>query len=152
MIGRFLFVFSALFLISPMACADEDPRLAPARQLFDQYVTAEKNFDIASAKLYANNAEICNWRKSSSGDLQKRCIEAPAYKAMIVKFMPLAKEKGDSNTYSDVTFTPYHSKEVHIKAMRYNVLKGYSSPFEMIVGPDPEGHWLITREYSVSQP
>jgi hypothetical protein len=65
--------------------------------------------------------------------------------------MPLAKEKGDRSTYSDVAYTQDRER-VRITATRYSELKKYSSPISLLVGPSDDGKWLIFKELSESRP
>ena len=65
--------------------------------------------------------------------------------------MPLAKAKGDYSIYSNVTFSE-EGQNVRVKATRYSVLKKYSSPLSILIGPNEQGQWLILEELGESQP
>jgi len=78
-------------------------------------------------------------------------MPAPQYKALIRQAMPLAKVRGDTSSYSEVTFTEEGSG-VRIRALRFSNLKKYSSPLSLLVAPDRSGRWLIREELSESQP
>ena len=65
--------------------------------------------------------------------------------------MPLAKARGDLNTYSEVRVAA-EGANVRITAARYSVLKGYTSPISFLVG-ECEGLGLaILEEVSESRP
>jgi hypothetical protein len=78
-------------------------------------------------------------------------MPAPAYKLLIRQAMPLAKQRGDTSTYSDVKFTQ-EGDMVRVTASRYSNLKKYSSPLSLLVGLNKEGVWLIYEELSESRP
>ncbi len=65
--------------------------------------------------------------------------------------MPLAKERGDYSTYSDISFK-LEGANVRVTATRFSVLKKYKSPLSLLVGPTPAGDWRILEELSESRP
>ena len=137
----FIFVVAA-FAASP---------LDDAKKCFDRYVSLEAAFDATAADLYADNANIQNTRTYPTGQKRALTMPAPAYKLLIRQAMPLAKLRGDTNTYSEVKFTQEGDK-VRVTANRFSNLKKYSSPLSLLVGPNKEGVWLIYEELSESQP
>ena len=149
MLKRLLTVCALLLAFAHPALANDEQA---ATELFARYVAADANYDPAVADMYAADADICNWRKYPNGKTQKLCFKAADYKALIVKSMPQAKATGDSNSFTDVTYTVLKEGGVRINATRYNHLKKYSSPIELHVAPNAAGVWEIKREYSVSQP
>jgi hypothetical protein len=78
-------------------------------------------------------------------------MPALSYKSLIRQVMPKAKAAGDLSTYSDVRYTPEDGR-VRISATRHSELKKYASPFSLLVGPGPDGSWLIFEEISESRP
>ena len=140
----------ALFLICAVAAIAGTP-LDDAKKFFDRYVALEAAFDITAADLYHNDAKIQNTRTYPTGQKRVQTMPAPAYKQLIKQAMPLAKERGDTNTYSDIKFAQEGDK-VRVTASRYSNLKKYSSPVSLLVGPNKEGVWLIYEELSESQP
>jgi hypothetical protein len=70
---------------------------------------------------------------------------------LIRNVMPLAKARGDTNTYADISYQQ-QGAHVWIRATRYSALKQYSSPYSLLVGPDASGTWLIYEEQSVTRP
>ncbi len=65
--------------------------------------------------------------------------------------LPLAKLRGDHNTYSDIKFTD-KGNSVLITATRFSVLKNYHSPISLLVARTTSGNWLIIEELSESRP
>jgi len=78
-------------------------------------------------------------------------VPVEQYRQLLAATLPLAEMRGDTNTYSDVTFT-VDGDRVRVKAVRYSNLKHYESPLELLVGPDEEGEWKILEEISESRP
>lgn len=122
-----------------------------ARALFERYKQLEQSFDPSAADLYADDAVIRNKRTYPNGQVRELTMPAPQYKALIRQTMPLAKARGDTSTYSEVTFT-VEGPGVRILATRFSNLKKYSSPISLLVAPDDTGQWLIREELSESQP
>lgn len=122
-----------------------------AKEIFNQYVSLSDKFDPAVADLYSDEAKIQNKRTYPNGEARVMTIEAKKYKALIRTAMPLAKARGDTNKYTDVSYLEKDSK-VTITATRFSNLKKYSSPITLVVGADPEGKWRILEETSQSKP
>lgn len=122
-----------------------------ARTLFDRYVKLEAAFDAGAADLYADDAVIKNKRTYPDGQVRELTLPAAQYKSLIRQAMPLAKARGDTNSYSEITFAN-EGAGVRIQAIRYSHLKNYSSPISLLVAPDSGGRWLIREELSESQP
>ena len=126
---------------------------AKAEQLWSRYVALEAAFDPAVAELYADDAVIRNKRTYPTGQVREMTLPAAQYKALIRTAMPLAKARNDINRYSDCRFTERGTTDrVRIVCSRYSVLKNYTSPVALLVGPGPQGTWLIFEELSESQP
>jgi len=122
-----------------------------AKALFNQYVQSEQSFDPDAAEMYADDAVIKNKRTYPTGQVRELTMPANQYKALIRQAMPLAKLRGDTNTYSEVSFSKEGSK-VRIRATRFSNLKKYSSPISLLVSPDDTGRLLIYEEISESRP
>lgn len=146
--SRFYFVLCLFFGSIQFAHAGS---IDKARELFQEYVTRGTAFDPAAADLYSDSALIRNKRTYPTGQIKELEVPAPQYKSLIRTVMPLAKMKNDHNTYSDVSFAE-EGDNVRIKAARYSVLKKYTSPLSLLVGPNKQGQWLILEELSESQP
>jgi hypothetical protein len=135
--------------VSYLAYAEDE--VAQANRLFDQYVALSAAFDEKVADLYSDTAHIQNTRRYPDGQSRSMSMPALSYKSLIRQVMPKAKAAGDLSTYSDVRYTPEDGR-VRISATRYSELKKYASPFSLLVGPGPDGNWLIFEEISESRP
>jgi hypothetical protein len=142
-------------------CGREEPPARPEggteiqavtpQEFFDRYVKLEHAFDPAAANLYSDDAVIRNTRTYPTGQQRTMTTPAPKYKSLIRKVMPLAKVRGDTNSYKDITYTK-EGDRVRIKATRHSNLKNYDSPISILISQDDNGHWLIVEEISQSQP
>jgi hypothetical protein len=148
---RITVIASFIFLLVCASAFSIDERLGDARKCFDQYAALEAAFDPAVADLCADDAKIQNTRTYPDGRKKVLTMPAPAYKALIRQAMPLAKQRGDSSTYTDITLSQDGDK-VRVTATRFSNLKKYSSPLSLLVAPNKEGVWLIHEELSESQP
>jgi hypothetical protein len=124
---------------------------AVARQLFEQYIALGQAYDARLADLYADAAVIRNKRTYPTGEVRELTMPAPRYKTLIREAMPIAKARGDRNTFSNVRYTSEGAR-VRIHASRFSELKNYTSPISLLVGPSPTGTWLIYEEISESRP
>ncbi len=122
-----------------------------AKKLFERYTDSERTFDPAVTDLYSDEAKIQNKRIYPDGSTRVTTMPAPKYKALIRAAMPLAKQRGDTNTWSEVKYVA-EGERIRITAMRFSNLKKYSSPVSLLVGAAPEGKWLILEELSESRP
>ena len=145
-------------LVSTMCCvvllwaaSSSAAALDDAKVLFEQYVQLEHAFDPAAADLYANDAVIKNKRTYPTGQVRELTMPATSYKTLIRQAMPLAKLRGDTNSYSDISYAN-EGAMVRIRATRFSNLKHYTSPLSLLVSPDEKGRWLIREELSESRP
>jgi hypothetical protein len=147
-------IVSALIVVTVgcrVVSAQDERSIAAARAMFDKYVALERAFDPAMAGLYASDAVIRNKRTYPTGQVREITLPATQYKQLIRQAMPLAKQRGDTNRYSECEYSP-EGERVRIKCTRYSELKKYSSPMSLLVGPGPKGDWLVFEEISESQP
>ena len=124
---------------------------ARAEQLWSRYVALEQAFDPAVADLYADDALIRNRRTYPTGDVREATVPAAKYKELVRQAIPLAKAQHDVSRYSGCTYEAQGAR-VRIVCARFSVLKNYTSPISMLVGPGPGGAWLIFEELSESRP
>ena len=124
---------------------------ARAEQLWNRYVALEAAFDPAVADLYADDAVIRNRRTYPTGEVREATVPATQYKALIRQAIPLAKAKNDLSRYSGCTYTAAEPR-VRIACARFSTLKDYTAPISLLVGPGPDGAWLIFEESSESRP
>ena len=124
---------------------------AKAEQLWNRYVSLEAAFDPTVADLYSDDALIRNRRTYPTGEVREANVPAPQYKLLVRQAIPLAREKNDVSRYTGCTYAA-ESARVRIICNRFSVLKDYTAPISLLVGPGPAGGWLIFEELSVSRP
>jgi hypothetical protein len=123
----------------------------PARAIFATLQSREKTFDVALADLYCETALIRNTFILPNG--QRRTMDFPAelYQELIRSLMPTARARGEYSTFSEVRYAP-KGNNVRVTATRYSILKKYSSPFALLIGPCKGGEWAVLEQFSESQP
>jgi hypothetical protein len=122
-----------------------------ARELLERYMAANEAFDASVADLYSDDAKIKATRIYPNGTTRALTMEASQWKAMIRELMPVAKARGDRDSFSKVTFTDEGGR-VRIRATRHSGSKDYDSPWSMLVGPNADGNWVIFEEVIETQP
>jgi len=147
---------AAVLLVQSDAADKPAPVLAKtarekAEALFQRYVDLEHAFDPAAADLYANDALIKNRRIYPNGKVREMTLPAPRYRDLIRAAMPLAKARADTNKYTDLKYST-EGQRVRIDCTRFSNVKKYKSPLSLLVGPAPDGKWLIYEEISESRP
>jgi hypothetical protein len=128
----------------------QDARTDSAEQLFAQYLALEQAYDPGIAALYADEASIKSRRTYPMGEPRDTIIAGADYKRLLRQLMPVAKARGDRNTYSKVDYTP-EGERVRINASRFSELQQRTSPFSLLVGRSRSGNWLIYEEFSEAQ-
>ena len=137
-------------LVAAQGAPSADAR-AKAEQLWNRYVALEAAFDPAVADLYADDAAIRNRRTYPTGEVREAIVPAAQYKALVRQAIPLAKAQNDTSRYSACTYAAENDR-VRIVCSRFSVLKNYTAPISLLVGPGPGGPWLIFEELSESRP
>jgi len=127
------------------------PQEAKARALFERFVQLNETFDPAIVDLYADTAKIINRRIFPDGSTREMAMPAPSYKTLLRQVLPTAKAQNDLDRYSDVRYA-IEDDRVRITATRYSVMKDYSAPHSLLVGPDSDGTWRILEESGESRP
>jgi hypothetical protein len=137
-------------VVQPSSC-ETTASEARARIFFARFMEISHTFDPAVGDFYADEARIVSVRKYPHG--AERTLQMPGveYKALLRSAMPLAKARGDTNTYADLSYQQQGAR-VWIHATRYSALKQYSSPYSLLVGPNASGTLLIYEEHSVTRP
>jgi hypothetical protein len=118
---------------------------------FQQYVARSDKFDPSVADLYADNATITSKRIMPDGTTQTLSLSGSQWKALIEKAMPIAKHRGDRNTFRNVSATS-QSNAVIVTADRYSHLKAYTSPFFQHWTRKRNGAWKISTEITETRP
>lgn len=127
------------------------PQEAEARALFERFVQLTEAFDPTITDLYAETAKIGNRRIFPDGTSREMAMPAPSYKALLRQVLPMAKAQNDLDRYSDVRYA-VEGDNVRITAKRHSVMKDYSAPHTLLVGPDTDGTWRILEESGESRP
>ncbi len=138
-------------LLLASACAIASEASSAGKRVFAQYQMLERTFSPAAADLYCDTALIRNTRRYPDGNTRTLQFPADKYKALVRAAMPLARARGDLNTYSATTFKS-EGANVRITTTRYSLLKKYSSPMSLLVGPCKQGPWAVLEEISESRP
>jgi ketosteroid isomerase-like protein len=139
-----------LMVLSAVTCAYADDT-ANVRARFNEYMARSDRFDVAVADLYADDAAIRSSRVMPDGRRQVLSFAGSQWKALIRQAMPLAQQRGDRNSYQDVSVAP-KGRDVSVTAQRHSHLKAYTSPFAQTWSKDQTGVWKIREEVTETQP
>jgi hypothetical protein len=144
---------NAFFILAAAlaATAWAQPVEKSAAQLFQRYTALSRAYDAELVQLFDDHAVITNKRIYPNGEVRETTLPAAQYKALLRKALPLAQQRGDRSTYSNVRYAR-EGERVRISASRYSELKKYASPLVLVVGPAPGGRWVIYEEHSESRP
>ncbi len=144
--------FMLLIMALSGASADDSKVQAEVKLFFDQYVELSDAFDPKIADLYSDSAMIRAYRRYPNGLNKEMELSGVQWKSLIGKVMPLAKARGDRNTFTGITIS-IDGIRAKIKADRYSILKCYTDKgYYMIVEQQSEGKYLIVEEYMETQP
>ena len=122
-----------------------------AQELWDDFVELGTGFDPALADLYADDAVINLTRRYPDGRTRTLQLTGKEYKPMVRQAMPIARNRGDLDVYSNVKFENL-GDQIRITATRYGTLKKYRAPHELIVGDVGSSGWKILKETGESGP
>jgi hypothetical protein len=125
--------------------------LQAARELFARYVALERAFDPALVQLYAQDAVIRNRRVYPTGEVRERTLTVAQLRQLIRLAMPIAKSRGDSNSYSDCSYAA-EARGVRISCQRFSRLKQFSGPMSLLVARSASRQWQILEDFSESAP
>jgi hypothetical protein len=139
-----------LILLSHGAPARADD-VSDVLAAFQQYVARSDKFDPSVADLYADNATIRSKRIMPDGTTPTLSLSGAQWKTLIQQAMPIAKQRGDRNTFRNVSATS-QSKAVIVTADRYSHLKAYTSPFVQHWTRNQNGAWKISTEGTETRP
>lgn len=140
-----------LLAVVETSSGETDPPESRARTFFARFVELAQALDPAVADLYADETRIVSVRKYPNGTERMLEMRGMEYRSLIRSVIPMAKARGDTNTYTDISYQRQGGR-VWIRATRYSALKQYSSPYAFFVGPNASGIWLIYEEHSVTRP
>ena len=124
--------------------------LVEAKEFFNTSTNLYAKFDSAVADLYADDAVLKNQRHMADGTKRPLSMTGAQLKVMIRNGMlNLAKERGDTSTYTEVKYAE-ESGKVRISGSRYSEMKKYTSPFVVVIAKRGD-KWLIVEEHSESK-
>ena len=83
---------------------DDQDLLIAAKECMELHFQLADEFNPLMANLYSDYALIQNTILNSDGSQKTRLIPALYYKSIIANAMQMAKEMGDTYTYSDLEF------------------------------------------------
>lgn len=126
--------------------------IAEAQRLFDRYVSLERRYDPALAELYADSARVKKQRRLPDGQLQHGSMSGAEMKALTRRWTPGAAERSARNEYSELRYQDLGNGYVRIEMLRRQLPKNFTSRQELIVGPGPDGRWLIWEEVAEAPP
>ena len=140
-----------MLAISGGQVAAQAPAPGSAQELWDDFVELGTGFDAALADLYADDAVIHLTRRYPDGRTRTLQLSGKEYKPMVRQAMPIARNRGDVDVYSNVKFEDLGDR-TRITATRYGTLKKYRAPHELIVGKVGSSGWKILKETGESGP
>jgi ketosteroid isomerase-like protein len=129
--------------------AAADP-VAEGLALFREYERRSAQFDATLTELYADDALILS-RRVTGSTARELSFRGDQWKQMIRLGMPVAKLRGDTNRYTNVSARQFGS-DVIVTAQRYSELKRYTSPLTLVLRRSGDGAWKIVEESSETQP
>jgi hypothetical protein len=144
---------AVLLLALVLGCQDKSPTPeAQARRLFQNLIALERDYDPALADLYADSARIAKHRRLPDGSVQHGSMSGAEHKPMLRRWMPGAAQRGAHNEYSDVRYKDLGNGFVQITMRQRQLPKDFTTTVELVVGPDPNGRWLIWEDISEAPP
>jgi hypothetical protein len=142
-------IFGFIFLLSFSIQASESTEV---EAFFKRYVALSDAFDTSVAELYLDAAKIHSYRRYPTGLEREFEMPGSQWKTLIVKLMSIAKQRGDTNKFSNMKSYPDGNK-IKIKADRYSVLKCYTDHgYYMIIEKNEKNEFRIVEEYCETQP
>jgi hypothetical protein len=129
-----------LVVISPLANAagSED-----VRKFFDEYVERANAFDAGIAEMYSPNARIITLRDGS----EKLEMSGSQWKQLLVRAMPIAKERGDTSKFDKVKVSA-HGDGFRVTAVRISAVKCVSDPNYHLDVVRKDDRWVVVEEYT----
>jgi len=123
-----------------------------ARDFFQRLQELAAQFNPELIGMYSDDAKVRSLRTYPTGQKREMSLSGKQFKALLASALPLAKQRGDISTYSNVTITT-DGKTAKIKADRYSKLKDYTDTgYYLIVAESPSGQLQIIEEYTATRP
>jgi hypothetical protein len=146
---RTLAVLLCAASLATSAAADS---VGEALAVFRDFEARAARFDGSLADLYADDARVTTHRLLPNGSARTLSFRGVEWKGLIRQAMPLARQRGDINSFTQVTARS-EADRVVIQAQRTNHLKGYTSPFTLVLRRErPGSSWRIVEERSETRP
>ncbi len=121
-------------------------------EFFDNYKNLAEEFSPKVIELYSDEATISTLRHYPYGQSKKMTMTGKQFKAVLEKALPIAKSRGDINTFSNIEIETKET-EARISAHRYSVLKNYTDKgYYMVVKETDGGGLIIIEEHTETQP
>jgi hypothetical protein len=114
------------------------------RAFFDEYVKRSNAFDASVADLYAPAGRISTLRDGS----KTMEMTGTQLKELIPRVMPLAKRRGDTNTFDEVKVAPRGDDAYRVTATRTPAIKCVPDPDFHLDVAKVDGTWRIVEEYT----
>ncbi len=129
-----------LFALSPAAYAGE---AEDVREFFKTFVEKANAFDTGIVDLYSPNARIATLRDGT----ERLELSGAQWKQLLVRFMPVAKKRGDTSTFEDINVSP-HGDGFRVTATRTSAIKCVSDPNYHLDVVQKDGSWVVVEEYT----
>ncbi len=141
-----------IMTIGLLSCNAFSADMSTPEALFERFVALGDNFDTRVANLYTDDAKIVFFKHYPHGLERQMALSGYEWKSLISKIMPVAKLTHDVSRYKDVEIIAL-GDAFKIKANRYSERKCYlDTGYYMVVKQSVAGQWLITEEYTQTQP
>jgi hypothetical protein len=119
-----------------------------ARRFFEDLIALERAYDPALVDLYADSARIAKHRRLPDGGVQYGSSSGVDHKALLRRWLPGAAARGVHNEYSEVRYKDLGNGYVQITMRQRQLPKDFTTTVELLVGPGPDGRWLIWEDVS----
>jgi hypothetical protein len=125
---------------------------AQARQFFEHLVALERRYDPALVDAYADSARVAKHRRLPDGRVQQGSSTGAEHKRLLRRWLPGAAARGARNEYSDVRYRDLGNGYVRITMRQHQLPKDFNTTMELVVGPGPDGRWLIWEDIAEAPP
>ena len=138
---KILLTLSIIFLGLSVFATDKEDALA----FFNNYVRAANTYSTSIPTMYATNAKIIRQVVKPDGTTVDINTDTATYIKQMKLSQSVAKMKGYSNSYSDITVTPI-ATGYKVSALRQPKGETYRLKMYQIIQKQPDGKWLIIEE------
>lgn len=135
---RILIILS--IALAPMAYAAEAEKV---REFFSDFAKRTNAFDAGVADLYSPNARIITLRDGTD----RLEMSGSQLKQLMIQAMPIAKKRGDTNTFEDVKVFA-EGDGFRVTAIRTPAVKCVPDPNYHLDVVHLDNSWLVVEEYT----